>query len=115
MKNYHGRRIENDRKLQEPGRPARHADGGRVGRGPGYLQGGGLCPDPQEGLSNPANRETAHGAKGQTDGLDRPADSRGRGTGVTCVRDVSKHWICATNPLEQGCPPATPGGEEERR
>lgn len=83
--------------------------------GPGYLQGGGLCPDPQEGLSNPANRETAHGAKGQTDGLDRPADSRGRGTGVTCVRDVSKHWICATNPLEQGCPPATPGGEEERR
>ena len=74
-----------------------------------------LCPDPQEGLSNPANRETAHGAKGQTDGLDRPADSRGRGTGVTCVRDVSKHWICATNPLEQGCPPATPGGEEERR
>lgn len=42
-------------------------------------------------------------------------DRQTAGTGVTCVRDVSKHWICATNPLGQGCPPATPGREGVRQ
>ena len=40
--------------------------------GPGHFQSRGLYADTQQGLSHAPHWQTAHGAEGQTDGLDRP-------------------------------------------